>query len=363
MFDSLPQALLQQAQTRGDQTALRYKQLGIWQRRSWSELALEVSQLAAALKGRGFDSTHPLVILSEARAEALLLTLAAHWLGGTVSLLDPAADNREWLANRSLAFAVAYGPEALHQLRSASPGVVVLLDKRGLGETQDINVIDYARLLSDYAADAADPVQSPAAAFLFPSVDQPLGVQLSHTDLLAGARQLVDRHGLSARDQALAARVFAAGGQARYLLTPWLVAGFCLNFPEALSTRDNDRRELGPTLVLGTRESYARLELWAMERLPLPGSISHRLYQWAMAPAPGALRRWLGYWLIRRPLLDVLGMSRLSTPLLVGDALTASSQAFFAALGIRPVAPDQDSPTQPSPAFTPPVAALMSVPS
>ncbi|EPN66385.1 hypothetical protein A245_06274, partial [Pseudomonas syringae pv. actinidiae ICMP 19096] len=93
MFDSLPQALLQQAQTRGDRTALRYKQFGIWQRRSWSELAFEVSQLAAALKGRGFDSTHPLVILSEARAEALLLTLAAHWLGGTVSLLDPAADN------------------------------------------------------------------------------------------------------------------------------------------------------------------------------------------------------------------------------------------------------------------------------
>ncbi|GAO92456.1 hypothetical protein PSA5_07085 [Pseudomonas syringae pv. actinidiae] len=186
---------------------------------------------------------------------------------------------------------------------------------------------------------------------------------MSHADLLAGARQLVNRQGLSARDQALAARVFAASGQARYLLTPWLVAGFCLNFPEALSTRDNDRRELGPTLVLGTRESYARLELWAMERLPLPGSISHRLYQWAMAPAPGALRRWLGYWLIRRPLLDVLGMSRLSTALLVGDALTASSQAFFAALGIRPVAPDQDSPTQPSPAFTPPVAALMSVPS
>ncbi|RMQ25539.1 hypothetical protein ALQ07_05157, partial [Pseudomonas syringae pv. actinidiae] len=74
-------------------------------------------------------------------------------------------------------------------------------------------------------------------------------------------------------------------------------------------------------------------------------------------------RRWLGYWLIRRPLLDVLGMSRLSTPLLVGDALTASSQAFFAALGIRPVTPDQYSPAQQSPTFTPPVAALMSVPS
>ena len=55
----------------------------------------------------------------------------------------------------------------------------------------------------------------------------------------------------SASEEALAARVFAASGQARYLLAPWLSAGFCLNFPEALATRDTDRRELGPTLGAG----------------------------------------------------------------------------------------------------------------
>ncbi|PAM31936.1 acyl-CoA synthetase, partial [Acinetobacter baumannii] len=45
---------------------------------------------------------------------------------------------------------------------------------------------------------------------------------------------------------------------------------------------------------------------------------------------------WLGYWLIRRPLLDVLGMSRLRVPLLVGPALSQESAAFFGALGIHP---------------------------
>ncbi|MNR37341.1 hypothetical protein D3C85_1553490 [compost metagenome] len=64
---------------------------------------------------------------------------------------------------------------------------------------------------------------------------------------------------LTEREEALAARAFAASGQARYLLAPWLLAGFRLNFPERLETRDQDRRELGPSLVLGTRETYGRL--------------------------------------------------------------------------------------------------------
>ncbi|POY82008.1 acyl-CoA synthetase [Pseudomonas amygdali pv. morsprunorum] len=366
MCDSLPQALLQQAQSRPEQTALRYKQFGIWQKRSWGELAIDVRSLAAALKGVGFGPADRLFIISEARAEALLLTLAAHWLGGSVSLLDPALDNREWLAGQSPEFAVVDGLEALLQVRVALPGIVVLLDKRGLTEADDSGVIDYARLLDGPAGNVADPRQSRAAAFVFPAVDWQPDMQLSHAVLLSDARQVAQRHALSSQDQALAARVFAASGQARYLLAPWLVAGFCLNFPEALGTRDNDRRELGPTLVLGTRESYARLELWVRERLPLPGSISHRLYRWAMAPAPGAVRRWLGYWLIRRPLLDVLGMSLLAKPLLAGDALTPQSEAFFTALGIRPIrlgAASQTSQPQEPADDMPHTPALLGVPS
>ncbi|RMV48444.1 hypothetical protein ALP10_00123 [Pseudomonas syringae pv. helianthi] len=334
MSDSLPLALLQQVHIRAEQTALRYKQFGIWQQRSWGELATDVRRLAAALKGIGFGAQDNLFVLSEARAEALLLTLAAHWLGGRVSLLDPRVDNRAWLAVRSPEFAVVDGLESLIQLRSTSSGIVVLLDKRGLNEADASGVIDYARWLNGAAGDAGDPVQSSAVAFVFPASPS---LQLGHVELLSDARKIVRLHGFSDCDQALAAKVFAASGQARYLLAPWLVAGFCLNFPEAPGARDNDRRELGPTLVLGTRESYARLELWARERLPLPGSISHRLYLWSMAPATGPVRRWLGHWLIRRPLLDVLGMSRLTKPLLAGDVLTPQSDAFFTALGIRPV--------------------------
>ncbi len=339
MPHSLPQALLIQAQTRNRQIALRYKKLGIWQTRTWGEVAQDADHLAEALHLKGFKATDCLLIISESNAEALLLALAAQALGGSVSLIEPSMDHRHWLATLKPRYAVVQNLLLLAQLGDAEPDRVIVLDKRGLHDAEDARLVDYAELLKPAAKGIQKPlIDATACAFVFQT---PKGeLQLSHADLLDGAQQLIDANAnanaITDHDQALVARVFAASGQARYLLAPWLVAGFCLNFPEALSTRDNDRRELGPTLVLGTRESYARLELRARERLPLPGTFAHALYRWAMAPAKGLIRRQLGYWLIRRPLLDVLGMSRLSKPLLAGEALTPQSHAFFAALGILP---------------------------
>lgn len=339
MTRTLPQALQQQAAERGPALALRYKQLGIWQTRRWAQVLEDVRRLAGALQQLGFEARDELLIISQARVEALLLALAAQWLGGRVGLLDPRLDHRPRLALLQPRFALAEDQAAVAQLNAAPqpPRALLYLDGRGLNPPQPGNLRRYDDLLSEASLEPAPPQAEPHnTAFVFyPDTDQ-TALRLSHGQLLEGARQLVAREALSADEEALAARVFAASGQARYLLAPWLVAGFCLNFPEALETRDTDRRELGPSLVLGTRESYGRLAQWAEERLPLPGSFSHGLYRWALVPGRGALGTWLGHWLIRRPLLDVLGMSRLRVPLLVGPALTEDSAAFFATLGIRP---------------------------
>ena len=93
---------------------------------------------------------------------------------------------------------------------------------------------------------------------------------LSHAFLLQEGGERVRAHGLSADERALAARAFATAEQARHLFAPWLLAGFSLNFPENLATRDQDRRELGPTLVAGTRETYGRLADDVARRLPPP---------------------------------------------------------------------------------------------
>lgn len=338
---SLPEWLQWQARRQGEGIALRHKRLGIWQARSWAQVDAEVRGLAGALQVRGFAGDAQLVILSRPRPEALLAALAAQWLGGSAALLDPlepAAGQQELLRELQPDFVFAEGLEELERLRGAgvAPRLAFYADARGV--KAQAGEQDYARLLAGSGAAQPElPAQTGRCAFAFyrrGADGRRERQQISHAELLREGRRLVQAEQLGADEEALAARAFAAGGQARYLLAPWLIAGFRLNFPESLATRDNDRRELGPTLVAGTRETYGRLYAQVQARLPPPGSAQGRLVDWALARRPGLLHRLLGHALVRRPLRDVLGFSRTRAPLLVGEPLPQEVQAFFAGLGV-----------------------------
>ena len=339
---SLPHWLQLQAQRQAGAIALRHKRLGVWQVRTWAQVAAEVQGLASALQAHGFASGSTLAILSRPRPQALLAALAAQWLGGGAALFDPleaAAGQLELLRELQPEFVFAEGLEELQRLQEAAlaPRLLFYADSRGVtgeeGEAQE-----YARLLTGQAQPLPElqaRAERTAFAFYRRGADGRSEQQrISHAELLQEGQRLVQAEQLGAHEEALAARAFAAGGQARYLLAPWLIAGFRLNFPENLATRDNDRRELGPTLVAGTRETYGRLYELAQSRLPQPGSRHRALVDWALTPGPGALRRLIGHWLVRRPLRDVLGFSRTHAPLLVGEPLPAEVQGFFAGLGV-----------------------------
>ena len=340
---TLPEWLQWQARRQGEGIALRHKRLGVWRVRRWAELAAEVAALAGALQVRGFASGSTLAILSRPRPEALLAALAAQWLGGVAALFDPleaAGDQLELLRELHPEFVFAEGLEELQRLQAAAlaPRLAFYADGRGVDEEEG-TALAYAHLLAE--GDAAQPAlqaraERSAFAFYRRGADGGREQQrISHAELLQEGQRLVQAERLGAGEEALAARAFAAGGQARYLLAPWLIAGFRLNFPENLATRDNDRRELGPTLVAGTRETYGRLYELAQARLPQPGTPQRRLVDWALARRPGLLRRTLGHWLVRRPLRDVLGFSRTHAPLLVGEPLDEAAQRFFADLGVE----------------------------
>ena len=355
-----------QAERRGAQVALRHKHAGVWHERRWQPLRDEVRSLAGGLERHGFGPGQPLVLLSQPRPEALLLALAAQWLGGAALLLDPndsAAAQERLLAELQPAFVFAEGEAQLDRVAAAglAPQLLLHADARGAqghassalraGPGIPAALAGYAQLLGEGRASTPTPrVQAQQPAFLIARLDEQQRAQvqvLRHAELLAQGEALVDQERLSEREEALAARAFAAAGQARYLVAPWLIAGFRLNFPENLATRDNDRREIGPTLVAGTRETWQRVEAWVRELLPPPGTRQRRLVDWALAPRPGALRAALGHVLVRRPLRDVMGLTRTRVPLLVGEPLPPPSAQFFAALGVPVRAWPDAAPWQP----------------
>ncbi|OQW69839.1 MAG: long-chain fatty acid--CoA ligase [Proteobacteria bacterium ST_bin12] len=351
--DTLPNLLSFQAFDKPLNIALRHKQLGIWHEKRWSELHQELLQLVQLLKEKGFKEGDTLFLLSHPRPEALLISIAAHWLGGISAPLNPSYQDPAYAETKVSALLKALQPAfifAESQLQvdqvlnlGLSQKLIIYADVRGLSHYKDETLHAYASIKNTQPIDylkqlsVAEPEHT---AFVFYRLNENGNVdfqKLSHAEMLAQGRKLVKLEALNEREEALAARAFAASGHVRYLLSPWLLAGFKLNFPENIDTRDIDRRELGPTLVAGTSATYQRLHALVESRLPLANTLHRRLFDWSISTSKidFSLRRLVAYWLVVRPLRDVIGFSRTRVPLLVGERLPAKSALFFASIGIH----------------------------
>lgn len=353
IIDTLPGWLNFQARQQHAKVAIRHKQLGIWHEKTWGELKHILLQFVQVLIEKGFERGDTLYVLSHPRPEALLLSIAAQWLGGVAAPLDNADTDETLLVllealNPKFVFAESQVQVDQVLGLSNSPKLVIYADGRGLsgydhsghaGSTlyrfSDFDYlvpVDYLNFVSIAAPEEV--------AFKFYRIDSQGELEfqtLSHAEMLTQGRHIIQQEELTSDEEALAARAFAASGHVRYLLAPWLIAGFKLNFPENIHTRDIDRRELGPTFVLGTADTYQRLETMVKARLPLPNTAHRKLLDWALShtKTTSLWHKILAYLLVIRPLRDVIGFSRTRVPLLVGESLPADTTAFFHAIGIQ----------------------------
>jgi long-chain acyl-CoA synthetase len=337
---TLPDWLRHQAQHRPHAVALRHKRLGAWHALLWQEVATAVEQLAAGLTQHGFAAGDALLLVSHPREEALLLSLAAQWNGGVAIPLDPqlAGDTlRPVLVQLAPRFAFAEDDGQIDRLLGCEGLRVIDANPRNLAPHPHAAVIAY-RTLPVQGKRGLAPLARPhddAFAFVRLDADGHLVEQrFPHVALVREAQQLAAAEKLNPDDEAFAARAFAAVSQARYLIAPWVLSGFRLNFPESLATRDNDRRELAPTLVAGTRETYARVAQLVDDRLPGARSWRRRLLNRAQRGQGGPLARALTWWLIARPLREVIGFRRTRAALVIGLPLDETAATLFSALRV-----------------------------
>lgn len=339
--DTLPAHLSRQADLRPEAVALRFKRLGIWQETGWAMLLSEVTTAAAALEAEGFGKGDVLTMLGQPSHEAVVMLLAAQWLGGIVAPLAVDAEP-EALASALMELAprVAFGDDQEQVDRLLAAGFsgkrLIYADARGLHAYHQLGLASYPEWLAAVPAGLAPPrCTGRDVALRYHAAsgwdDVPEG-GITHGEILDGAYRLLAASGLDARDEAFAGRRFAPAGVVRYLLAPWLLAGFTLNIAESPESRDVDRREIGPSVVLGSAETYARLRRRIEARLPA--------YQdgWRGRLVSGALRSRGGFLarvLVQRPLAEVAGLSWVRHALVVGATPDADLTRFFASLGIR----------------------------
>ncbi|MCG8996257.1 AMP-binding protein [Laribacter hongkongensis] len=369
--DTFPKLLRQHADVRGQQPAMREKDLGIWQSWNWKQVADEVQALACGLAAHGFGRGERLAVIGDNRPRLYWSLLAAQSLGGVPVPLyqDAVADEMVFvLADAGISVAVVEDQEQVDKLleiRDRLPDLrlIVYDDPRGLRHYDAPGLMSCDTLLGEgrlfheqhplFYTGMVDAARgSDMAIMLYTSgtTGQPKGVVHTFDSMIHTARGAAGLEGLTDREEVLAYLPMAWVGDNLFSFAQSLVCGFCVSCPESSETVMTDMREIGPTYYFAPPRVFENLLTQVTIRMEDAGRIKRWLFRYFMAHARRVGVRivdgetvgfWdrlgyrLGDWLVYGPVKNVLGFSRIRLAYTAGEAIGPELFAFYRALNIN----------------------------
>jgi long-chain acyl-CoA synthetase len=369
--DTFPKLLLHNARTRGDRTANREKELGIWQSWTWAQVKDEVHAIAAALAHHGVRRGDKVVLVGDNRPPLYWSISAAQALGAIPVPVyqDAVADEMKYVVEHAEArLAIAEDQEQVDKLlavREAVPALATILydDPRGLRHYHQSGVIslDAARAAGReggvrdaawFEAEIAQGKGGDISVMLYTSgtTGRPKGVMLSYDNVLITARNAVAFDRLTQDDEILSYLPMAWVGDHIFSHAESYVAGFSCSCPESSATVMNDLREIGPTFFFAPPRIFENLLTTVSIRMEDAGAVKRWLYRYFMDVAKRAgtkilegrevsakdrLLYWLGERLVYGPLKNTLGLSRMRVGYTAGEAIGPDLFLFFRSLGLN----------------------------
>jgi long-chain acyl-CoA synthetase len=323
--------------------AVRHKRRGLHHVVTWGELEAQVERLAGGLSAEGFDDGSLLLTLGELRVEWLLAVLAVHRLGGTVLPVEPEASDEALRAAAETTrarFVLVEGARELERVLAlrgalAADARFFFIEPRGIPASQP--QLRRLELLtaSDQPGELVAVPLAPAFVRFEPAGDGTRRSAAHHGTLLEEAREA--HHSLSAEDELWLDASLGFGPERLIGLAAWLDAAARLGLGESPDTRQQDRRELGPTRIVASTEWYEALWRDAERRLPRPGSPARALVSWALRVGQVGHGRFAGFMarvLVLSGLGDALGLVRVQKALLSGAPPSSAVEQLFAALRV-----------------------------
>jgi len=371
--ETFPRLLLAHAQTRGDRTAIREKDLGIWLSWTWKQVADEVRSISCGLASLGFQRGQTIAVIGDNRPRLYWTMMAAQCLGGIAVPLYQDAIASEMLfvlGNAEITFAVVEDQEQVDKMLEILPQYpalrhVIYDDTRGLRNYPDQVLLSFDALQERgrefdrahagfFDAEVQKGRGDDIAVMLYTSgtTGNPKGVCQTHSALIAVSRGDISFDGFSQDDEILSYLPMAWVGDHLFSYAQALVAGFCVNCPESSETVMTDLREIGPTYYFAPPRVFENLLTQVMIRMEDAAPFKRKLFHYFMAVARrcGAalldgcadkvsagdrLRYALGNLLVYGPLRNVLGMSRIRVAYTGGAAIGPDLFEFYRSIGIN----------------------------
>ncbi|MDP7045610.1 MAG: AMP-binding protein, partial [SAR324 cluster bacterium] len=370
-LDTIPKLLLDHSKRRGDSPANRHKDFGIWQSWTWSEVAIEVRNLACGLAKLGFKRGDKLAVIGDNRPRLYWSMVAAQALGGIPVPLyqDSVAEEMVYvLENSDAKFAIVQNQEQtdkLLEIKDRLPHLEYICyeEPRGMRAYTEEFIFYYKDIQQtgrafhgenpDYFLREVENGQgSDISIFLYTSgtTGKPKGVVLTQENLLITSRNSLAFDNITGEEEALAYLPMAWVGDNLFSFAQAYVAGFCVNCPEGPETVMTDLREIGPTYYFAPPAIYEAVLTKVMIRMEDAGKIKRLMFKYFMDLAKSVGIRildgksvsiaeralyGLGNLLVYGPLKNNLGLSRTRLAYTAGEAIGPEIFSFFRSLGIN----------------------------
>jgi long-chain acyl-CoA synthetase len=373
-LDTFPRRMLHHASVRPRHPATREKDLGIWQTRTWAQVAAEVRAMACGLASLGFRRGDHLAIIGDNRPRLYWSMIAAQCLGGVPVPMYQDAPANEFvyvLNDARIAYALVEDQEQVDKMLEARPLVgtlahIVYDDGRGLrnyagpgfeGVMSYDAMVDAGREFDRahpgyFDAEVAKGRGSDVSIMLYTSgtTGKPKGVRQTHTAFITAAEGGASFDSLTADDSVLSYLPMAWVGDHLFSFAQWLVTGFTINCPESADTVMTDLREIGPTYYFAPPRIFENLRTQVMIRMEDASAPKRWIFARALAvarrcgaeilagkpvPLGDRLAYALGELVVYGPLRNVLGMSRIRIAYTAGAAIGPDLFRFYRSIGVN----------------------------
>lgn len=369
--DTLPKLLVEQARRRGDGTALREKELGIWQSLTWRRYLERVRDFSLGLVELGLERGDTVAILGDNRPEWIIAELAAQAAGGRSMGVyqDSVASEVEYLVDFADAvLVVAEDQEQVDKILEVRRGLpkvrhVVYYDPRGLrGYDEELLLAfeEVERLGARRGAgrdgefEAAVQRTKPGDVAILSTTSGTTGkpklAMLTHANLITMARNLRQVDAFRPGDEFFSFLPLPWIGEQMISVACALLCGFRVDFPEEPETVQSDLREIGPQMLFSPPRIWENMVSDVQVKIEDASWLKRRVYDWAMAVGYAAADRRLGRQAVPAALAakralaelacflwikDKLGLRRVRHAYTGGAALGPDIIRFFHAIGVN----------------------------
>ena len=368
---TLMAALARNADQFGGDVAVRERDFGIWQEKTWTDVYEDVLAAAAALEALGLAAGSAVTIIGDNRYRLYVTSIAATALRAFPAPVFPDVPPEElvhYTRYGTPTVAVAEDQEQVDKLlelreRVGRPHRIVYDDPRGFADTRIEGLMSMDALLEQgrarlaveprLAEDIVARSKADDIAVLLHSsgtTGVPKGIQLTHENVLQGVANAAAAGYFQPGEAVYAYLPMAWVGDYVFTLAGALALRFVVNIPERQETVLHDLREVTPTMYLAAPRAWdnmlTRVQVAMADSTPLkrwlfdyfmPRAVARERRRMVGEPAQAfdRLFQLAGNIAVFAPLKDFLGLSRAARAYTGGESIGEDTFLFFRALGVN----------------------------